>query len=308
MAELKSSEAGLLEEEILRREGVISDVDGLAQKSQDLQGQIEAIESESSNDRIHGLKEEEFSLGTEIRELETRLFEMKARQRHLLREISALESGVKSKLSSYRSALKLAEQESKEYLAHPPLDVLGQERRGDGVWALPPARRTLDLAKEQWVEEQKTLDGKRGSVLVEKEALEQGGRMWEDAVEEIVAVEDALRREMLNIKGEQGIQSILERISQAAKKLEGFLTRAETNDWKLLIVAIGAELEALVNGGRVLENALGVTHVDKRKGETATDGEDRESPFVNGDSLDQEEEEEEDDGPGADLLISPQDS
>ena len=316
---LKASEAEVLKDEIARRDNAVSETDVLARKSQDLRSEIEVIESETGNERIEGLKTTEQALGAEIHELETRLFEMKARQRHMLREISILENGVKSKLSSYRNALQLAQQEAREFLAHPPPEVVGQEKRREGVWALPPARRTLDLAREEWTDEQKFLNEKREIVLVEKHALDEGAKVWEDVIAEVGEVEEALGREMRNMGGnitgstaEEGMGKILRRMGQAEGRLGNWLEVAEGRGWKLLVVAVGAELEAMIEGGNVLREALGAAGVlldldsGRRTGDLPEFTASRGSKSTNGDLI--ERSEDEDDGPGPDLLISREDS
>ena len=316
LSAVKATEARLLFDEVAQRNNHLFEVDRIASKSLDLRSQIESIESEPTNTRVADLKSTEHDLGRDIYQLETRLYEMRARQRHMLREISSLENSVQSNLSSYKNALQLAEQEAREYLARPPSDVSGSTARSkEGVWALPPQRRTMELVKEQWIEEQKHLDVQKERVLNEKEALDKGGKVWEDVVRAVGVVEALLQTEMKSLnqnqrtqRPEEGMANVLRRMDETEEHLRSHLHSAEQNGWNLLIVCIGAEMEALVEGQDVLKNALNSSEVHLDLNDQGTKGKGRAS-HSEPNSSDTgrnlvEVSEEEDDGPGPDLLVS----
>ncbi|MDI1491007.1 MAG: hypothetical protein OHK93_002212 [Ramalina farinacea] len=310
LSQIKDEEARVLQDEIDQRDGSLSTIESLSSKEQGLREAISGIQAESPTLRIANLKATEKELGNEIHELETRLFEMKAQQRHLLREIQATENGVQSKLSSYKNALQLAEKEARTFLARPPLQDASQKK---GVWALPPQRRTLEMAREQFQEEQSGFGRQIEGLMGEKQALDEGVGVWEDVVREVGEVETMLQGEMQDLnsshakRAEGGMRRILERMRDAQRHIEELLRVAEEKDWKLLVCCIGAELEALVEGQSVLGEALEASGVTLDKASETHKEDvfiDEPSPSItgmNGRIPD------EDDGPGPDLLISQED-
>ena len=283
---------------------------------------------------MEDLKDEEKALDLEIRESETRLWEMKAKHRHLLREIEGLDNSVQSKLSSYKSALTLTEKEARRFLERRP-KWDGRFYRKTGLWALPAERRTLQMAREQYVEEQAVLRKRFDDVETERGALEDGSGVWNEVFEEVDGVEKLLREEMQKMQAPLvqkngngntilGMRKILEHMSKARSHIEGKLEVSEARDWKLLICCIGAELEAMTEGQSVLQGALEAArrseaeeHVKEISNAAVTDTKsispvelsarleelgEQDRPGGPRDIL--ERSEDEDDGPGLDLLIS----
>ena len=326
LADLKLQEARVLEDEVLQRDDVLSAVQSFERKSTGLQGHIRDIESEDTTRRVNELKGEEKTLDHEIHELETRLYELKARQRHLLREIDGLNNSVQSKLSSYKSALALAEKDIKNFLARPPLQSTNHTAATTGIWSLPHERRTLEMAKEHYTDEQHALRTRLSAVEEEKNALEDGAAVWEEAVQEVSTVEKALREEMQRIQpplldseseqpAAEGMKNILQTMRRARSRIESKLDLAEAKNWKLLVCCIGAELEALVEGQGVLEEALEASELSRGKGKGKMNGLGTGVSFLRDDrpdlehadellSMERERSEDEDDGPGPELLIS----
>lgn len=330
LGNLKCEESRILGDEVAEREGIISTISGFERKSTGLRTQIQEIESEDTSRHVENLKAEERTLGNSIHDIETRLYEMKARHRHLIREIDGLNNSVQSKLSSYQSALSLAEKDIQRFLSRPPVET--STNRTTGVWALPKERRTLEMAKEHYNEEQQTLKAQREAVEAEQCALEEGKVVWEEVVRQVDLVEKSLREEMHRMQSRtararknetsQGMRQILQMMHNSRKELESKLDLAETNNWKLLVCCIGAELEALIEGQTVLEGALeasmagqesyseaapkGNTGVHAAEGALIDDSTSVSSPqdllsptrgFLG-------RSEDEDDGPGPELLIS----
>lgn len=335
LANLKFEEGSIIEGVIAQRDEALQTLQAFERKVVCLSKRIDHIGSEDITRRVEDLRGEEKTLDHEIRELDSRLLEMKAKQRHLLQEIEGLDNSVQSKLSSYQSALALAEQEARRFLSTRPLHV---SRYATGLWALPPERRTLEMVKEQYSEEQDALKKQLDSVERERGALEDGSGVWEEVVENVTNIEKLLREEMQRIQtpsiGEngdgratEGMTKILEQMSKARSNIQSKLDIAERQDWKLLICCIGAELEAMSEGQSVLQSALEASRTSKGEGSLYL-GEHMDSssfnaqtapPSVNGSQpfdelghpLDQtlradsqNRSEDEDDGPGPDFLIS----
>ena len=330
LASLKDEESRILEGELLQRAEVLSTVQRFETKTTGLRDHIDNIESEDTTRQVEDLKGEEKTLDHEIRELESKLWEMKAKHRHLLREIEGLDNSVQSKLSSYQSALGLAEKEARRFLERPPIRGSGTATT-TGMWALPAERRTLQMAREQYAEEQDALNKRFDDVETERGALEDGFGLWNEVVENVNGVEKLLREEMREIQAPLvqkngatgGMRTILEQMSKARSRIESKLEVSEARDWKLLICCIGAELEAMAQGQSVLQGALEAAQLSEGEG---TLNEDRQAPVAGTNSVspidlsarlealeqdrpeeprsDLDKSEDEDDGPGADLLIS----
>lgn len=208
LAHLKSSQATLLSSELDEKSSDLSTVQSLSAKQSTLEEQIRAIaQREDASGRISEMKKEEKVLDEEIRELEDRLWQMKARQNKLLGDIQGLENRVESQLSSYKAALELAKKEAKALLKRAPRTnatatanvVLGGQYRnssGEEIWSLPPDRRTLPMAEEHFLEEQQTLRRLIEAAKFEQTECEEGAQVWEDVVRSVSAVETMLRTEM----------------------------------------------------------------------------------------------------------------
>lgn len=279
LAVLKAEEGRLLEGELVEKSSELSTVQTLAQKRAGLEGQIRRIEEgEDMSRKISEMQQEEKVLDTEIKEMEIRLWEMKARHRRMMDEIQGLDNRVQSQLSSYKAALEMTEKETRTFLKRPPAQIIGKVGKEEriGVWGLPAHRRTLDLAEGHFREEKQALKERSKAAETERMALEEGVIVWKDVVREVDELERVLRAEMhllppkrdgndddggrrggLNPgSAEDGMRSVLQRMQQAKSRLESQLDVAEARGWKLLVCCIGAELEAVIEGFEVLNSAL----------------------------------------------------
>ena len=116
-----------------------------------------------------------------------------------LRRSSAVENSVQAKMASYTQSLRLLDEEVKKFLSLKPTEDQARPSSQDGktsIWQLPPKRRTLDMAKEQWNEERESVVHKRESVEHEKSALDEGVVVWKDVVAQVNAFEKRLRIEI----------------------------------------------------------------------------------------------------------------
>ena len=324
LADLKDQEVTVLEDEVTQRGEILSAVQGFERKSTGLQERISGIESEDTNRQVNILKEEAKVLDSEIHELETRLYEMKARQRHLLREIDGLNNSVQSKLSSYKSALALAEKDIRNFLSRPPFEA-STPSPATGLWSLPRERRTLEMAKDHYTEELNALKDRLSAVEAEKNALEDGSVVWKEVVQEVNSIERLLREEMQKMQtpslemaegrgpAVEGMEKILKTMQKARSRIEDKLDLAEGRNWKLLVCCIGAELEAMIEGQSVLEGALQASgsqdDVAEQKrsngtevGEACLDDQPASQPTH--DLLHVDRSEDEDEGPGPEFLLS----
>ena len=336
LASLKFEEGRILESEISERAQILSTMQQFEAKMVGLKGHIDSIESEETTRKVEDLKGEERALGQEIQELETRLWEMKAKHRQLLQEIEGLDNSVQSKLSSYRSALTLAEKKSRTFLERPPIQG-STTTSTTGLWSLPVERRTLQMVRDQYADERDLLRKRFDDVEMERGALADGSGVWNEVVDDVNGVERLLREEMREMQAPfvrengngnaiGGMRKILDHMSEARSRIAHKLEVAEERHWRLLICCIGAELEAMNEGQNVLQRALEAAERSEGEEHVSQDGN---APVIGGRSISpvklsarlerlgkqdraeprgvSDKSEDEDDGPGPDLLISSDD-
>lgn len=291
LAVLKETELHLLEDEARSYEDSLSTIREHVAKEEGLKAEIARIEAPMASpsspssrtsqlERSHGesqhmpvdvMKEEENRLGNEIKEAETRLYQLRAEQRLLRQRIQESNNRTQAELSSWRNALELAERDGKMLVAREPKGfrgALSRERGGKGqsVWSLPAGRRTLRMVEEQYIGDITRLSKEVSGVEREQEALERGGEVWAEVLREMNNVEMALSAEMKVLNGRapngksddedrtKGTALVLDKIASAIKPIEEKLELAQKRSWTLLICAIGAELEALRQGLKILED------------------------------------------------------
>lgn len=272
---LKQEEGRIVDLQIREREGALDRVESFTTKQGALQSQIASITSESGAQSATSLRTEANELDVEIRVLENKLFEMKARHRHLIDQAQQLESSVQSKLSSYNASLDLIDKDIKRFLARPPIlqpsSTSTHSSTDDGTipqsfYSLNPKRRTLDMASEQWRDEREALKRRKEAIQHEQHALEEGGKTWREVVTEIQTFERHLKSQMQSLSldsisqldRDEGMTKVLSSMDQTVQLLERRLHEAEAKDWKLLLCCIGAELEAFQEGREILLDASGL--------------------------------------------------
>ncbi|KAF4611374.1 hypothetical protein G7Y89_g15639 [Cudoniella acicularis] len=201
---------------------------------------------------------EERAVENEIREMEDRLAQMKARRAWLKEQIREGINRQEAKLSSYRGALREAESEVKQFLKRPPLYISAVMGDEEGFMALPSNRRTSGMAREWWTKELSQLRTRKQEVEKERSALEDGAKMWQDSIQVVNEFEDDLRKQMTSgeSQGSEMLKKQIDKMKEAIEKLQKTADVAEERGWNLLICAVGAELEAFKEGQKILESAL----------------------------------------------------
>ena len=264
LAVLKGLQTEILEADLEERGKDLDVVENLTHKKEGLQEAIQHIEGTPTTSRIGSLRSEEQALSTEITGLETKLYQMKARHRHILREISDLDNSIQSKLSSYRESLSIAEKEARSFLSRPPAYVAGLNENEKGFWAFPTERRTLEMAGEDLRGRRDNLRTRWREAEGERVALAEGSKVWSEVCSMVSEVEQGLREEMrvmhgsVRKKGNKMVGRVLELMNRAKVDIEDRLSVAEEKNWRLLVCCIGAELEAIMEGEAVLRGALEV--------------------------------------------------
>lgn len=267
LAGVKEEESRVLGEEMKRRERVLERVKAWEERMQAVQGELEAYSGSGEDGRageeyteVTALQKQERTIDHEIRELEDRLMQLRARKNWLGERIREGVNRREARLSSYKGALREVESEVKEFLRRPPVDrslVMGTQ---EGFTALPPSRRTLGMAKEWWTRELTTLSTRQTAADAEKTALHEGAELWTSTIDIVTAFEEDLRRQMASTTAPdaQGLHEQVGKMGDVIAKLESNLHVAESKHWNLLVCAVGAELEAFKEGEGILRGALGM--------------------------------------------------
>ncbi|KAH1987972.1 hypothetical protein KXW88_000158 [Aspergillus fumigatus] len=280
LLKLKEKEREILSFRLDERSDALEQIARFRTKRAGLKDAISTIHDNEESYRSKELLEESHQLEAEIQELETRLLEMKARHRSVIRELAQMEDAMESKLSSYKASLSLVESDIEKFLKDPPVKPDSVTSSHSTFYSLNPKRRTLEMAHEHWTTEQDDLRKKQKEVDAEIQALEEGGGVWKQVVGEVSGFENRLRSAMrrsiqaqsqlleteghskTNTENDQ-VQSIVEDLEHTTNRVEQHLNLAEKKDWKLLICCIGAELEALREAREMLLDAFKASTEDK---------------------------------------------
>ncbi|KAJ6140573.1 hypothetical protein N7470_010369 [Penicillium chermesinum] len=264
LLKLREEEHAILSSQIDERDTALREIESFTAKRRSLEEAISAIHNGRDTQRAKSLRKEAHTLETDILELETRLYEMKARHRHLIGEISDIENSVDAKLSSYNESLSLLQSDN------PPVKPLSQRVNESTFYALNPERRTLAIAQDHWKHEQQEIQQRQQKVDAEIVALEEGGGVWKRAIADVSGFEKKLvvymrRYTQLSAQEEDGApigdskEECVEGPGRCYPHLQSYLARAEDQNWKLLVCCISAELEALRLAKRLLLPAFGIT-------------------------------------------------
>ncbi|KAL1641486.1 hypothetical protein SLS58_005991 [Diplodia intermedia] len=258
LAAVKAEEGRLLGHDRAGNEAVVRKLAGWAEQKDGLETHIRAIEQGDEGAHTAALKDEAHALEGEIRELEDKLRAVKARHRKLLADVSEIENSVQSKLSSYKASLSILEADINAFLRN----SAARDRQASEApfFQIPPKRRTLELAKEHWDEEQANIEKLRRESETERDALEQGAVVWNDVVHRINDFEkritEATMHQSSSTDPTAEAKDLVAHLSETINYVESQLESAEERGWKLLVACIGAELSALHEGRRMLEAML----------------------------------------------------
>ncbi|ETI26915.1 hypothetical protein G647_10014 [Cladophialophora carrionii CBS 160.54] len=276
-AALKQHELSLIDQEVVARDNAIRQASDLRDRRQLLEDDIDKIKSAEGPVSLRTQVE---AVEQEIQQLEATLLELRSKHRVLVNQLREVESSRDSELSSYTASLALNENQVKSFLKRPPVLQSLNAGREPGMYALRPERRTLQMAQEQWSNEVEALARRKASVEIEKSALEEGSKLWRDAMQRIREFEKDLKthtRELAaqsqsqlhqssleneatqsTTSGDLSMTVVLAKLSALISSLEKDLQHAEANNWNLLICAIGAELAAFEQARNLLQETAGI--------------------------------------------------
>lgn len=275
LAQLKAQESQYLTPNLDHFSSVVAQLDTWQRKSQGLQSKASQIRSGNDHKHALDLHKQADDMQNDIDDLEARLAQLKSDQRKLRIEAQEIENTISARLSSYTTSLSLVDDAVQNFLQHDTtnqwpavINVAGMNR----FWQLPHQHRTLKAAKDVFTQERESLFEKRRVNDTEREALEEGAIVWKDTVKQVSAFERTLAKAMSHI-GKQSqppsvevdstpssssvnTKELLSLLDQTTTELESRHKLAEERNWKLLVCAIGAELEAFLKGKQILEAAL----------------------------------------------------
>jgi hypothetical protein len=343
LAQLKTQESQYLAPSLNHFASVVDQLDAWHKKRSALQSRASQIRSGDDQNRTQELHKQADHMQTEINELEAKLARLKGDQRKLRAEAQEIENTVDASLASYTSALAMVEGSIQSFLH----DASARHRTAivnvadmDRFWRSPSQSRTLKSAKDVFGRERDSLLERRRISDTEREALEEGAVVWKETVKQVSTFERTLAKAMSRMSTEPQSQldspaetkELLTMLEQTTTELESKHKLAEKRSWKLLVAAIGAELEAFLKGKQILEAALasvdGDTTVEEMRGTASSSGQLEGAQTPKGSTRDGGEAirdldkaftakrpiqsisdtDTEDDGPDPELLISHQDT
>jgi predicted nuclease with TOPRIM domain len=263
LASVRAEELDLLDENLRELQITVEKTEAWAQKRTRLEKKITDIQSEDAGAKTQSLQAEASNLEQEIRQKEEELWTLKRRHKRVLEDLADTENSVEARLSSYKTSLSLLDREVSSFLARPP-SMNHVPLSSTPFLSLPVQRRTLEMAREYWQDEYTRLAEKCEELDTDRSALDEGAVMWNDVVKKVAEYETTLQSFMQQAGRSNAPDPtrFLEQMEATISFLEEKLELATARAWNLLVCAIGAELEAFVQGKTVLEEALGV----KRKG------------------------------------------
>ncbi|KAL7807487.1 hypothetical protein V8C44DRAFT_337210 [Trichoderma aethiopicum] len=290
MTRLKEDEYAHLDDAMMQRQDALNYLDRLGSRKTGIQAELDDLTENGDEPlarELRDLNTQHDTLGKEIQLLEEKLAAMRIEHRTLEERIDDIKNKREAGLSGYYGALRDVTNEANAFVQHPPIqpldeDLLWQGGEADGDPAasggrefmrLIPERRTLEMAKSWWTAEMTVLKRCKERVDADRQALEEGGRVWDKVVQLVSTFEADLRQAMQggttasssssSPKGKDKVPSQeeilsdqLSRMRQVIEELEDQLKQAEEKRWNLLICAIGAELEAFKEAYNVLNSLL----------------------------------------------------
>ncbi|KAG8163379.1 hypothetical protein KVR01_006676 [Diaporthe batatas] len=288
LANLKVEEDASLLSALSTRKQALAKLRKLSTKHDNVAEELTALETDEAEPlarELEDLGSEHRGVCSEIEHLQKRLTELRTRRRHLESRMDGVRNRREAGLSGYKNALREIEDTTNTFLTRPPVKPLDVEALADSTMSkellpaggteflrLRPERRTVDMAREWWENEISILEKRKVQVDIERAALEEGGRVWEEVVQLVLDFENELRKlmsEMMasSIHGGKGDdhefppkETILklqyEKINTVITGLEQRLHIAEDSGWNLLIAAIGAELEAFKQAQKINRDML----------------------------------------------------
>ncbi|KAI0188120.1 hypothetical protein EV127DRAFT_482755 [Xylaria flabelliformis] len=276
LSDLKNEEEAYIATALGERKAALSRLRNLSTKRNSIVAEMKAIESDRDQPLKNDIRKMEHQHRTvceDIQKLEERLRDLKRTKTKLETRIAEAKSTRDSELSGYRGALNECDKRIGDIMNYPEVSVLeveglmaqdadlralvGQHISGFEFLSLRPERRTMPMAKDWWEGEVQVLELRKVAVDKERAALDEGTQLWqgmlghlEEHDRHLKATFDAMSdyasaKQQQNTKFDE-LGEILKRqyamCKEMTRELEELYEYTEAQGWKLLVTALGAEI------------------------------------------------------------------
>ncbi|KOS23399.1 hypothetical protein ESCO_006627 [Escovopsis weberi] len=318
MARLKQEESAYLEAALAQRKDALEYLGNLGTRKADIDAELRGLDQgheEPLAQELRELAEKQGTLDREIQRLEETLAAMRSRRRWLGDRMDSIRNKREAGLSGYRGALKEVDAEVAALMRRPPVQPLDPDilnlpgpagprdeapasSGGAEFMQLHPERRTLEMARSWWEHEAAALETRRLRADADRQALEEGGVVW-DLVMHLVSDFESSLRQVMQLPAaaaatapssssfspsssppplpapssstlikktkekmpsqEETIRNQLPQMRNVLEELERHISLAQEKRWNLLICAIGAESEAFREAYDMLEAFVGLS-------------------------------------------------
>lgn len=277
LAAVKSDELDTMDFDVEEKDSALHQIDEWEHKRQKLQDATKAVDGSETIIRAQRVRHAADQLQADINRVRMELESMEVKHRNLMRQAAALENAAQAKLASYTSSLSMLEADVQQFLSLRTTNSAlssGSRDERSSMSQLPAKRRNLTMAREHYNAEKEAVLGDRREIEREKAALDEGAVVWKEVVAQVSDFERLLRGEMAGLStlsdsnsawdesphtaAPERLKDVLAQLDNVLDGLEVKFKLAEERDWKLLIAAIGAELDALRQGKQILQDVLGV--------------------------------------------------
>ncbi|RYC61632.1 hypothetical protein CHU98_g4582 [Xylaria longipes] len=277
LSDLKNEEEAYIATALGERKAALSRLRNLSTKRKSIVAEMKAIESDRDQPLKNDIKKMEHQHRTvcdDILKLEERLRDLKRTKTKLETRIAEAKSARDSELSGYKGALNECDKRIGDIMSYPEVSVLeieglmaqdadlralvGQHISGFEFLSLRPERRTLPMAKDWWEGEVQVLELRKVAVDRERAALDEGTQLWQDMLGRLEEHDRHLKStfdvmsDYSSTKQQQqtskfnDLGEILKRqyamCKELTRELEQLYEYTEAQGWKLLVTALGAEI------------------------------------------------------------------
>lgn len=308
LAVLKGEECDLLSADLDSQQATNDRLEELNRKKHALQKAPE-MPKDDRRAEMDDLYQRADYMQPQIDKVAEQLAQLRATQSDLRKEAKHIQDDIDVTLSRYNQDLQAVHRQMADLLKVKPAAAEIVERAN--------AKRAETLSVQQ---------ADLAAADYEQKALTDGAQIWRLVIDEISIFEQRLKRYMATTSAghtgaeRTGLDDMLDAANDAIKSLECHHREAESHDWKLLICAIGAELEAARQCRTVLEGMSGRGLNEQQDEENTADDHDERQHFEDLDltfhksrenapkaASHGDADDDDDDGPDPSLLIALQD-
>ncbi|KAI1124069.1 hypothetical protein F5Y10DRAFT_250455 [Nemania abortiva] len=275
LSDLKNEEEAYIATALAERKAALSRLRNLSTKRNSIVAEMQAIESDGDQPLKNEMKKMEHqhrAVCEDILKLEERLRDLKRTKTKLESRIAEARSARDAELSGYKGALSECDKRIDDIMQYPEVSVLeveglmaqdadlralvGQHISGFEFLSLRPERRTLPMAKDWWEGEVQVLELRKATVDKERAALDEGTQLWQNMLGRLEEHDRQLKLTfdaMSEYASTQQHTSNFNTLGPILKKqytmcketthgLEELYDYTEAQGWKLLVTALGAEI------------------------------------------------------------------